>query len=298
LPAPGATPSWPDHFRRPHERGHADPDAAADADVDEQSPIETLRADLAELERRLMVNDHEIDVLQVAAARRERKWFRDPTILTAVVAVVISLLSIAITQVNLRTDRQIQERSRLTALIQQLPAAQQQLAEKPGSSTEALALAAGDAAALMATVESSSFEKIEVAQALFFAGELGKAQELAQRGLAEAGSLLERVYASRMIAQVRYQAGDPVGGGAAYERTLDLLRQPETPVDSLVLRTYQTGVTEVMWAESEMRFGACGSAIGHMDKAKGQFAALRLQVIGVLQTTMENVQKATEQCPR
>jgi len=87
---------------------------------------DALRAELDELRRRVAVNDEEINLLRVKAAGNKRKWYRDPSVLVATLALAVSVATFILGQVNVISDRQIQDRNRLSALIEQLPTADAQ----------------------------------------------------------------------------------------------------------------------------------------------------------------------------
>lgn len=268
----------------------AAPPAASD-------PVVELRAELARLRRQQEVNDEEIDLLQVEAARHHRKWHQDPTVLTAAVAVVISLASTLLGQYNLSSDREVQARSRLTALVQQVPQVQEKVA-KDGASTEGLLLIAGDAAELMEEVESSSFEKLSVAQGLLSAGEIGRAAELVEQAAAQATGLLEKVYANRFLAQVRFLTGDREGGRSAYRQALELLQQPAARSDSPLVRAFTAAYTELLWAQAEFGAGDCLAARDHLGNADRGFAALGTPLVGDLQAAAERTRTAIfQKCP-
>jgi hypothetical protein len=214
-------------------------------------PVEELRTELAALRRTLTVRGEEIDMLQVESARQHRRWHRDPTVLTAVLAVAISVLSTLLSQYDLASDRDIQARARLSSLIQQLPEAQQQLAASQNPAVDSLRLIAGDAAELMDETESSSFEKMEVAQVLIGTGDLGDALELVSKGIEQATRVSEKVFGHRLAAQINFQIGDTPGGRAAYQQALDLLSRPSARADAPSFRAFTSAMIEMTWAQSE-----------------------------------------------
>jgi hypothetical protein len=95
--------------------------------------LDALRAEHNELRRRMAVSDKAIDLLQVEAVRNKRKWYREPSVLVATLALVVSVGTFVVGQVNVLSDRQIQDRNQLSTLIEQLPTAMAQNREKPGS---------------------------------------------------------------------------------------------------------------------------------------------------------------------
>ncbi len=199
--------------------------------------LDALRAELDELRRRVAVSDEEIDLLQVETAKNTRKWYREPSVLVAALALAVSVGAFVVGQVNIISDRQIQDRNRLSALIEQLPAAFAQTREQPDAPAD-LFLVVGSAADLIDKLgpeASTASEKIAVAQALVGGFDLPRAKQLATAAEQQSINLREKIAADGIIANINFQIGDVEGGRDAYRRMISLVQTPQNELDSHAL---------------------------------------------------------------
>jgi hypothetical protein len=112
-----------------------DEDDAHDATDEAKQPVGSLDAqqtELDEVRQQVAANDEKTDTLQVGAPGNKRKWYREPSVLVSTLALVVSISTTIVDQTNVTSDRQIQERNRLTTLIEQLPIAQAEIQARPG----------------------------------------------------------------------------------------------------------------------------------------------------------------------
>jgi hypothetical protein len=235
-------------------------------------PLDALRAELDHLRQRVAISDEEIDLLQLEAARNSRKWYREGSVLVAVLALIVSMGTLVVGQINIATDRQIQDRDRLSALIEQLPAALAQAREKPSSPADLVFLVAGGAADLIDKLGlemSTASEKIEVATALVVAFDLPRAKRLATDAERQSTNAREKILANQIIANINFQIGDFVGGRDVYRRVVGLLQTPQNELDSSLLRDYQMVHVELTWAGDELSLARnCQEAMKHTKNAK------------------------------
>lgn len=255
--------------------------------------LDALRAELGELRRRVAISDEEIDLLQVEAAGNKRKWYREPSVLVAALALAVSVVTFVVGQVNVTSDRQIQDRNRLYALIEQLPTAQAQLREKPGSSTALVVLIADSAAALLDKLgpeASTAPEKIEVAFDLVSVGsDLPSAKRLAIEAEQQATNVLEKTAAARIIANIDFQTGDAASGRTVYQRIIRLLQTPQKELDAPLLRDYQIFYFELYWATDEFSLAKnCQGATEQLKDAKQVLNRQPPDRVGALTTALNN----------
>lgn len=256
------------------------------ADQPPDGSLDALRAELGELRRRVVVSDGEIDALQVQAASK-RRWYRDPSVLVATLALVVSISTFAVGQVNIISDRRIQDRTHLSSLLAQLPAAETAQYQNPVSvSNDLLLLIASTAATLIEKLgpeESTASEKSEVAYALNLAGDLPTAKQLAAVADQQATNVREKDAAERIIANIDFETGDFVGGRDTYRRIVRLLLSPQTKIDSPALRTVWAVSTEAAWVNDEISFSnTCQNATEQLNNATRALDQLQPQdLVGI-----------------
>ncbi|MGH3547914.1 MAG: hypothetical protein ACRDQU_07320 [Pseudonocardiaceae bacterium] len=217
----------------------------------------------------MALSDEEVDLLQVEAAASKRRWYREPSVLVAALALAVSVGTLIVGQLNVISDRGVQDRNRLSALIAQLPAAQDQ--GTPGS-TNLVFLISSSAAALIDKLgpeASTAAEKIEVALALVAAPDLPGAKRLATAAEQQSTNRLVKFHADEVIAEVDFQAGDVAGGREVLQRLISLLQTPQNELDSPVLRDVATVNAKLLWASDEFSFAKnCQGATEQLKNAK------------------------------
>lgn len=258
-------------------------------------PLDALRPELNELWRRVMVSNQEIDLLQVEAAKNKRKWYHEPSVLVAAFALAVSVSTFVVGQVNVVSDRQIQDRNRLSALIEQIPGALAQAREKPGFSGDLVFLIAGSAAALIDKLgpeASTALEKIEVAVALVEVADLPRAKQLAIAAEQQSTNVREKIAADRIIANINFQIGDAESGREIYQEIINLLQTPQDELDSSLLRDLRKFDIELLWASDEFSLAKnCWGAIEHLDNAKQALDRLPADRVLVQRTNLDNMAK-------
>jgi hypothetical protein len=269
-----------------------------------RAEYDELRAEYGELRRQVAVNDQEIDLLQVEAAKYKRVWYRDPTVLVATFALVVSVSTFLVGQFNVNSDRRIEDRNRLSALIEQLPTARQQ-ATQPGAFIDLMYLVAENALTLIDRLgpeASTAADKIEVAFALETGddSDLPSAKRLAITAEQQSNLVREKVAAELIIVHVDFLGNDAAGGRDAYRRALRLNQTPLPELDSLVLRTGTMISIELRWIADEL-FGAnsCAKASEQLKNAMQLIGKIPPNRVNpVLRTGLDNSAKTvTEQCP-
>lgn len=273
---------------------------------EDEQPVgspDALRAELDELRRRVAVNDEEINLLQVEAAGTKRKWYQEPSVLVATLALAVSVATFVVGQVNIISDRQIQDRNRLSALIEQLPTADAQSQGKPDASAELVSVVASNAAGLMDKLgpeASTAAEKLEVALALMKAADLPGAKRLATAAEQQSTNVLGKVYADRIIANIDFQTGDAAGGRKLYRQMISLLQTPQNGLDSPSLRDLQTVNIELYWVGDELSTTkSCQVATEQLGNARQALNRLSPAQVGTQTATLMNntATNVTSSCP-
>lgn len=264
----------------------------------------TLRAELDEVRRRVAVSDEEIDLLQVEAARNKRKWYREPSVLVATFALVISICTFVVGQVNIKSERQIEYRNQLTALLAQLPTALTENWEKPNTvANDLVQLVAGSAAELIGKLHpeaSTATEKMVVASALFWSGgDMSLAKRLATAAEQQSIRAREKAAGAAVIGQISFLAGDFAGGRAAYRRAISLVQSPEAEVDSPVLRDIHKFNILSSWVSDEFSYTkSCSDATERLLEMKETLNRLPSDRTVAQKTSLDDLTKmVTAVCP-
>jgi hypothetical protein len=239
-------------------------DITAGEAVQSPAPLDALRAELDELRRRVAVNDEEIDVLQVEAATPKRKWYRQPSVLVSTLA--------------RRRHGHVQLRS-----------GQHQC--RPRDRGAGPPVGTDPAAAAGVGAVSGESGCIGRPRALVVGFDLPTAKRLATAAEGQSTSLLQKVGASKLIANIDFQSSDAAGGRVAYQRAVDLLRTPEQEVPPLI-RDQQTVFAEIVWASDEFSFARnCQGARDHQAKAGQAYDRLPPDRVGGLTPSLDNLDR-------
>jgi hypothetical protein len=264
--------------------------------------LDALRAELDELRRRVAVSDEKMDLLPVEAAGNKRKWYREPSVLVAALALAISVGTFIVGQVNVVSDRQIQDRNRLSALIEQLPSAFAELQANSVASTDLVLLVAGSAAALIDKLgpeASTVYEKIEVAGGLVAGADLPSARRLATAAAQQSTNLREKSLADHLIANINFQSGDVAGGREAYRRIITRIQTPQNEPDPPLVRDLLTVNMELLWANDEYFLArSCSGATEQLDKVRQILNRVSPDRVTVQTTNLSNLDKTVATgCP-
>ncbi|MBV9144184.1 MAG: hypothetical protein JO115_25235 [Pseudonocardiales bacterium] len=244
----------------------------------------------------MAVNGEEIGRLQLEAAKNKRKWHRDPGVLVATLALVVSVITFIAGQLNLRSEREIQTRNQLSALIEQLPTLMAQDAQNPYSSArDSLDLIAGTAATLidrLGAEASTPSEKNEVAYALLTRLDLVGAKRLATAAEQQATNVTDKATAEKILAAIDFEAGDAPGGRDEFRKVISTVQTPQKELDSPLVRDLLTFDTELRWISDEVVLAkSCQDAAEQLRNATQILDRLPSEQFGAQRTALDNTSK-------
>lgn len=241
------------------------------------------------------VSDEGKELLQVEAATKKRKWYRESSVLVATFALVVSVCTFVIGQVNVVSDRQIQDRYQLTALISQLSDALARAQNDPSSPSDLVLLTAGSAAELIDKLDpdaSTATEKIQVAGALVLGSDLPRAMPLLTAAERQSTNMREKISAIHLIAHINFQIGNSKSGRDEYMRMIKLLQAPQNELDSSLIRDALTTQVELWWAGDEFSFvKSCQDATEHLRNAKQILDRIPAHIVVGYRTNLDNAVK-------
>jgi hypothetical protein len=261
-------------------------------------PASPWAAEIAELRRKVQQNDDEIDALQIDAARQEtratRPWYQDGSLLIAVMALLFSFGTTAVSYARLDQESAHEARQELTGYMQRLGeqprlAAEIQLQYGAAQSNELLSfvnaeteLLATQARTVMLLIpdQVTTLEYVTVGYAFQTSAHLPDAQEMYGRGRDVARNPLDRVVSLRALGNVRYLVGDTAGGRAFFAQARAVYAR-ESDAPRIVVSSVDAE-TELRWASAEILVGECAEAARHVALAEQQNNDLIVDTFGPL----------------
>lgn len=273
-------------------------ETAAEADQPD-GLFHTLRAQHDELRRQVAASGEEIDQLQVEVAKNKRNWYRNPSVLIATLALVVSAVTFGADQFDVYSGHQRENRTRLSSLIEQLPTDQ---AQNPTIAGNLVSLHADSALALMDQLgpgASTASEKIQVADALVKTYDLPNGKRLAVAAEQQATTVHEKAIAEGIIADIDFQTGDAASGRDLYRRIISLFQTPQKEADSSALRNLQTANVELAWASDEFPLARnCQGAMKQLQNAKRVLDLLPQDRVTAQTTALNNeIKVVNASCP-
>jgi hypothetical protein len=246
--------------------------------------VDAMRAEIDALRRGALQNDSEIDALQIAAARAERPWYAEPSLVLSVLALLFSFGTTAVSAYRTAQQDVHDARAELRTFLRRLSElpVENVRAMREHSAVDAAgvsgllnqenSLLAYQAAEVMQRIPNqvSSTEYLLVASAFLQSGNVERATELAALAGAAAKDVNQRVSALRTQAGLRFLAKDLAGGRAIFASALtENLGQPVDPREYALWNDAQT---EIVWASAEVTARQCAEAAQHLERARA-FAA-------------------------
>lgn len=229
-----------------------------------RSEFDALAATVEQLQRRAASNDEEIYELRVQGAKGKRPWFRDPSVVIASLALVLSLTATVLTQLESSRARNRETRQQLTSYIRQLG----DLEQNSGASSNDYLLLADEAAVLMEQVPATAIEYILVAEAFSIASEYGRAEEMFGQAERRARSLVELVTIRRGRGFVRLDSGDLEGGREEFDSALRTVESDQYRATPASVRSQLRFDTELFWLDAELRQHQCSAAREHLSRVQ------------------------------
>lgn len=229
--------------RDTNDSGSSEGDPSNPEDADESASANsgdergTIAAELIRIREQVEIRGREIDILQIELGRRSRRWFQEPGALISIVAVVVSVLATLLGQLSTSTDRQIQERTRLTTVLQQLADDQQK--------RDAVTLQYGSA------------------QAYLNVNDLDKALTIASQADQQASSISDRTSAGRAIASILFNQGKYDEGRQTFQQTENVVVDEKSALAALV-RSQNIFEIEMLWTGLELGTNHCSEAKNHL----------------------------------
>ena len=247
---------------------------------DGSSELAALRQELAALRQQVQRNDAEIDALRAAAAQAARPWYREISALVAVLALLFSFGTTAVSYYMTAQQAIQSNRAELRAFLQRLSALPRENAELANYSDRLVAaqlssminaeatLLASQAVEVMDRLPQryvSSNEYNLVATILMSTGEFELAGRLLDRALVVARNPNDQRATLRSYGGLLIASGEIERGRAMYQQALDVSRRNPSPI------SYHTdwtdAYTEMLWAGAELGQNNCPEAREHMARA-------------------------------
>jgi hypothetical protein len=273
--------------------------------------VAELRGEIEQLRRDVRQTDEELDALQVtlarAEARSQRPWYRDGSLMLAILALLFSFGTTAVSYARLAQEDRNEARSELTGYLQRLGelprlAAEVQLTHGDEASSgmsgffnAETELTANQALSVMNRIPDSvtTTEYLTVGAAFVGAGSLSQADELYERALDVAKTPIERISALRSRGELSFFADDVASGRQLFRQARDVFAGETAESASLVALT--DAYTEIRWGIAEINVRECEEGRSHVEEAE---RILEDRPIAVLVPLLDQVRvQLRETCP-
>ncbi|MCC9077938.1 hypothetical protein FKZ61_017720 [Litorilinea aerophila] len=239
-----------------------------------------LRQQLHLLEAHVARNDAEIDTLQIQAARAARPWYRDASILIALMALLFSFGTTGVSYYMTAQQAIQNNRAELRTFLQRLSALPRENAELAAYPDRLIAaqlssminaeatLLASQAVEVMNRLPASYVSANEynlVAGILFSTGEFELAGQLLERALTITKSPNEERATLRAYGNLLFASGNAEKGREMYRKALEVSRL--YPSQVRYYTDWSDAYTEMLWAGAELSQKHCGEAREHIQQA-------------------------------
>lgn len=234
------------------------------------------------IEERFDTLKKEVDGLQIQVMQPAKPWFRQPSLIVSVAAVLFSMGTFMLSYNQTRAQDRRAARAELRQLIQRmiaLPRENMELAKTyekdpvtsnllSGLVNQEQSVLARQAAEILERIsnDASAREYHAVAQALADSNNMEMAPPLIEKGLSLAKDYSTELELLRLHGNILITLGDSENGRAKYQEASNLANKYHLTNQSYVATS--NAITEMNWAISEFGQGQCQEARRHISQAK------------------------------
>jgi hypothetical protein len=277
---------------------------------DEPNRVEQISDTVANIENSISVINKELAVIQTASAKAARPWYREPSLIISLLALLFSFGTTTVSYIRTTQQDMHDARAELRGLIlrlNQLPRENMEYAKKyednpliAGSLSGYLnaenALVAKQAANIMTRIPGnvSATEYLSVSSALVNSGLTETAIKLIQLALAVSNDVNDEVGVLRSYGGLLFSSGDLEGGRAKFQAALMIFSK--YPVTSQYYVETTHALTEMYWAQFELGARQCVYAKSHMVQAHSHLSILPPGSYESIKGQVDQMQKAVDNC--
>jgi tetratricopeptide (TPR) repeat protein len=230
----------------------------------------------------------DVGELQLNSKQKEEQWFRSPSVIISLLALLFSFGTTAVSYVRMHQQDIHDARSELRTLVERLdqlprenieymekysktPLVQNQVA---GLLNTENAMLAKQAAAVIDRIPNNvaATEYYAVALALWQSSLGEKAIRVAQKGIEVATDANDEVDLLRFYGNILFMFGKAEQGRAQYKKALDIFAKYQGYNTYYIESSHL--LTELSWAQSEFRARQCDYIGSHLTEAQRHLSAL------------------------
>ncbi len=231
-------------------------------------------------------NDQEIDALQIEAAKAHRPWYRDATVMVALLALLFSFGTTVVSYYRTTQQDVHDSRAELRTLLQRLnvlPRENLELGSKYDATTAVQlssminaenSLIVDQAAQIVARISNhvTTTECLMVARALTQAGRHFESDRLHKQAFDASQTPFDEMAACRSYAQLKFTLGDVQAGREYYQKALEVFQKSPSQVPYLA--EWSDAWTESYWATDELNRQNLTEATQYLKKSSALMAKL------------------------
>lgn len=241
--------------------------------------VSAIKSELITLQQNLTQNDSEIDLLQIESAKTQKPWYRDPSVIIAVLALLFSFGTTAVSYYTSAQQSIQNDRAELRVFLQRLSALPKENVEVLNNPNKLIAgqlsgyinaeatLLASQAVEVMDRIPNyvSANEYNLVANTLVNTGNYAQAQILLQRAIEVSKNTNEEVGSLRSYGALLFATGNIEEGRGVYQQALDIHQKYPTSVS--YYKGWTNALTEMQWSGAELGQQNCSEAQAHLQNA-------------------------------
>jgi hypothetical protein len=274
---------------------------------DKPERVEQISDTIANIQQSISVINKE---LAATSAKADRPWYHDPSLIIALLALLFSFGTTAVSYIRANQQDIHDKRAELRSLIlrlNQLPRENLEYSKKyegepliaggiSGLLNGENALVAKQAADVMSSMPGnvSASEYLSVAAALINSGLSETAMKLIKLALPVSNDVNDEVALLRNYAGLLFSAGDLEGGREKFKTALMIFSKYPTTNQYYVETT--NALTEMYWAQYEAVARQCPYAKSHVAQAYSHLSVLSPGSYENYKSQVDQVQKALDSC--
>jgi hypothetical protein len=277
---------------------------------DKPERVEQISDTVANIQNSISIINKELAALRTTSAKADRPWYREPSFIIALTALLFSFGTTAVSYIRTNQQDIHDARAELRSLIlrlTQLPRESIEYSKKYekeplivggilGMLNTENALVAKQAANIMSRIPGniSATEYLSVSSALVNSGLTETAMKLIKLALAVSNDVNDEVGVLRSYGGLLFSTGDLEGGREKFKTALMIFSKYPITNQYYVETTH--ALTEMYWAQFEAAARQCPYAKSHMAQANSHLSVLPPGSYESIKGQVDQVQKVVDSC--
>jgi hypothetical protein len=234
------------------------------------------------LEESLNTIRQRVDMLEVSSQEKRKPWYRQPSNIVAMVALLVSISSTFYSQSASKQETIRSKKEELRKLLVNLIDLRRSVLQASGSpdswevqsasEQQGLYLQAAQRLAAQIPNEVSSYEYGTLAEECQAAGESAQAEDYFQKGVSASSSIFNQAQSLRLLAVFYFTSGakqDVSKGRASFERATQLIKARSDPYS-----VHIQALNYEAWATTEFQHGFAEQGTTELEEARKLYSQL------------------------